>query len=280
MINIGIMQGRLLPRFNNRYQAHPIQIWPSEFYIARELGFSSIEFILDYDQVLKNPLMHDEGLHLIQDVINKTNVTVNSICADYFMHAPFHSDYQSDSEKLLIELIDNAEKINIKDIVIPCVDESSLKNDLDMDKLHQSLSKILPIAEEKNIYINLETDLQPLKLYDFISNFNSNNIKINYDSGNSSSLGYDINEEFELYGNYISDVHIKDRKLNGESVTLGSGDADIKQLLNLIYTYNLEKNIIMQAFREYDYIADINSVIKQKKYLVDLINEVNNDKEI
>ena len=95
MINIGIMQGRLLPRFNNRYQAHPIQIWPSEFYIARELGFSSIEFILDYDQVLKNPLMHDEGLHLIQDVINKTNVTVNSICADYFMHAPFHSDYQS-----------------------------------------------------------------------------------------------------------------------------------------------------------------------------------------
>ena len=274
------MQGRLLPRFNNRYQAHPIQIWPSEFYIARELGFSSIEFILDYDQVLKNPLMHDEGLQLIQDVINKTNVTVNSICADYFMHAPLHSDYQSDSEKLLIELIDNAEKINIKDIVIPCVDESSLKNDLDMDKLHQSLSKILPIAEEKNIYINLETDLQPLKLYDFISNFNSNNIKINYDSGNSSSLGYDVNEEFELYGNYISDVHIKDRKLNGESVTLGSGDADIKQLLNLIYTYNLEKNIIMQAFREYDYIADINSVIKQKKYLDDLINEVNNDKEI
>ena len=274
------MQGRLLPRFNNRYQAHPIQIWPSEFYIARELGFSSIEFILDYDQVLKNPLMHDEGLQLIQDVINKTNVTVNSICADYFMHAPFHSDYQSDSEKLLIELIDNAEKINIKDIVIPCVDESSLKNDFDMDKLHQSLSKILPIAEEKNIYINLETDLQPLKLYDFISNFNSNNIKINYDSGNSSSLGYDVNEEFKLYGSYISDVHIKDRKLNGESVTLGSGDADIKQLLNLIYTYNLEKNIIMQAFREYDYITDINSVKKQKKYLEDLINEVNNDKEI
>ena len=31
IINIGIMQGRLLPRFEDRYQAHPIQIWPSEF---------------------------------------------------------------------------------------------------------------------------------------------------------------------------------------------------------------------------------------------------------
>ena len=42
----------------------------------------------------------------------------------------------------------------------------------------------------------------------------------------------------------------------------------------------LEKNIIMQAFREYDYIDDINSVKKQKKYLEELIKEVNNDKEI
>ena len=46
------------------------------------------------------------------------------------MRASFLLEYQQESEKLLIKLIDNAKKINIKDIVIPQVDESSLKNDL------------------------------------------------------------------------------------------------------------------------------------------------------
>ena len=30
------------------------------------------------------------------------------------------------------------------------------------------------------------------------------------------------------YGNKISDIHIKDRKLGGNSVILGKGDADFK----------------------------------------------------
>ena len=47
MKKIGIMQGRLLPRYKGRYQAHPVNYWQAEFYIAKEMGFDQIEFILD-----------------------------------------------------------------------------------------------------------------------------------------------------------------------------------------------------------------------------------------
>ena len=43
-------------------------------------------------------------------------------------------------------------------------------------------------------------------------------VKVNYDTGNSASLGYDIKEEFAEYGNLISDIHIKDRLVNAGSV--------------------------------------------------------------
>ena len=55
--NIGIMQGRLLPKFMNRYQAHPLGYWKDEFIIAKEIGLSYIEFILDHNDYEKNHLM-------------------------------------------------------------------------------------------------------------------------------------------------------------------------------------------------------------------------------
>ena len=46
---IGVMQGRLLPKYQGRYQAHPVGYWQDEFIAAREVGLDCIEFILDYN---------------------------------------------------------------------------------------------------------------------------------------------------------------------------------------------------------------------------------------
>ena len=58
-------------------------------------------------------------------------------------------------------------------------------------------------------------------------------VKVNYDIGNSASLGFDIYEEFKLYGNRISDIHIKDRELGGSSVKLGAGNANFKSFFEV-----------------------------------------------
>jgi hypothetical protein len=44
---IDIMQGRLLPKYQKRYQVHPVRYWQKEFSIAKEIGLNYIEFIFD-----------------------------------------------------------------------------------------------------------------------------------------------------------------------------------------------------------------------------------------
>ena len=51
MRSIGIMQGRLSPPIKGRIQAFPSQTWQKEFYLARDCGFSHIEWVLDPDSV-------------------------------------------------------------------------------------------------------------------------------------------------------------------------------------------------------------------------------------
>ena len=86
------MQGRLLPKFKGLYQAHPKGYWQDEFEIARVIGINSIEFILDYDDANSNPLLSDVGINNIIKISNQNNISVKTICADYFMEAPLHSN--------------------------------------------------------------------------------------------------------------------------------------------------------------------------------------------
>ena len=73
----------------------------------------------------------------------------------------------------------------------------------------------------KEINLCLETDLPPKKFLELVNEINHPQIKINYDTGNSASLGYDFYKEFETYGHLVTNIHIKDRKLKGKSVQLG-----------------------------------------------------------
>ena len=128
-LKLGVMQGRLLPKIDGRYQAHPIDKWQDEFLIASDLGLSFIEFILDFDHFESNPLMSSDRCAQIFDLSQKSGVLVKTVCADYFMEAPLHSrnkNTASTSRKVLEILIFNASKIGVTDIVLPLVDQSSV----------------------------------------------------------------------------------------------------------------------------------------------------------
>ncbi|MDH5652082.1 MAG: sugar phosphate isomerase/epimerase [Gammaproteobacteria bacterium] len=249
----GVMQGRLLPKYEQRYQAHPVGYWQDEFPIAENLGLDSIEFILDYNDAERNPLLADGGLEEIQAVTTSTSVKVRSICADYFMEAPIHNQDNSIVAQSLIvldRLIKNAEKLGVSDIVIPCVDHSSLATDSDMDRFVDNIQSILPVAEKCCINISLETDLSPEKFGKLLDRLPSKRITVNYDIGNSASLGYDPVEEFAAYGEKVTDLHIKDRLLGGGSVVLGTGNANFPVIKKLLKNINYQGLVILQAYRD------------------------------
>ena len=113
-IKLGVMQGRLLPKYNGRYQAHPFGYWQDEFPIASKLGLDCIEFIFDYDQYEENPLMTMQGQSEIKEMVQSRGVEVRSICADFFMDCPMHAKEKSQSEaaNILYEVLNNVNALD------------------------------------------------------------------------------------------------------------------------------------------------------------------------
>ena len=249
------MQGRLLPKYNGRYQAHPVGYWQQEFEIASDIGLDSIEFILDFNEANENPLLKSGGVDEIQRVVKKTGVKVKTICADYFMEAPLHSidtRVAEQSQQVMIRLLNNSLSLGITDIVVPCVDQSSLNNTEALARFIKQMKPLVKIAEEKKINLSLETDLAPQPFLDLLSQFQSERVTVNYDIGNSAALGYNPIDELNSYGSLITDIHIKDRVLGGGPVVLGEGDADFMSFFKKLKEFNYNGSFIMQAYRDED----------------------------
>lgn len=258
---LGVMQGRLLPKYLGRYQAHPVGHWQEEFPIAADLSLDLIEFILDYNDAELNPLMSFAGLEEIASVSARTGVAVRSICADYFMEAPLHSfndEVAAKSVEVLQWLIERGHDIGVTDIVIPCVDASTLDNPEAIERFCKRMNKPMEIAERECINLSLETDLAPSVFSMLLGELNSSRVTVNYDIGNSAALGYSPQEELAAYGTRISDIHIKDRIIGGESVTLGSGNADFDSFFNALADVNYNGIFIMQAYRDDEGLAIFN----------------------
>ena len=266
-LDLGIMQGRLLPKYQGRFQAHPVGYWQKEFTIAQELGFTHIEFILDYNDADKNPLLTAEGRAEINRCIKSTGVKVRSICADYFMEAPLHS---ADAETAQIsfhvmqDLLACSPEIGVTCIILPCVDQSAVKTAVDKQNLISALHKLIPRAEKAGVTIALEMDLNPADFKSLIAEL-PDCISVNYDTGNSAALDYDIAEEFEAYGSRISDIHIKDRALGGGSVPLGSGNTDIQAVIREITKINFNGILVMQAYRDDEGVEILKSQLETIK---------------
>ncbi|MEO9945564.1 sugar phosphate isomerase/epimerase family protein [Paraglaciecola sp.] len=263
-IEFGMMQGRLTPRYQGRYQCHPNGHWQSEFFVAKSLGLSLIEFIVDSWYLEDNPLLSHDGLAELQKISDESGVRVKTLCADVFMDMQFIGNSAAHALKLLNQLITISLKLGIRDIVIPCVDRSSLQNFTSKtDEFVRLLKPVCQYASSLGIRLNLETDLPPKPFNSLLNMLGRDNIWVNYDIGNSASLGFCPDEEFTLYGDRISNVHIKDRTLNGGSVILGTGDANFQSVIAQLKSINFSGPLIFQAARAESFIDDLTGVRKQ-----------------
>lgn len=268
---IGIMQGRLSPQLGNRIQAFPLDNWREEFVTAKEIGYNSIEWIVESPLEL-NPLLNFSGIEEINNCILSTGVKVDYVCADIFMENPiFEEENLEKNLEILTNIIIFGNKIGAKCIEIPFVDNSSLKKNLKNKDVSLRIKEVIPIANDLGMQISLETDLEPKEFREFLLNFESDAIRANYDIGNSASLGFATREEISMIGEFIANVHVKDRKFMGSTVPLGSGDANIPLALNLLSEIDYKGGITMQAAREVDNLDNAKKQLAQlNKYLAQI----------
>lgn len=247
---LGIMLGRLSPPIENSIQAFPVNSWKHEFKKAKAIGFEKIEWIFDNQP---NPMMDNNGINEMKEISKKFNIEINSVCADYFMLKKLFSESFTNIQQnieILKKLIYNCYKLEIPIIEIPLVDVSSIKEKKNELEFSQNIEQILSTASEYNALITLETDLEPSRFSKLITDLNHPNLRINYDIGNSVSNGFDPELEINQLGSWIVNIHVKDRLLNGNTVSLGTGDVNFEQFFSLVKKINYSHDIIIQGARE------------------------------
>jgi L-ribulose-5-phosphate 3-epimerase len=247
-----VMQGRMVPPENGRFQSFPRERWRDEFALAAQAGLNAIEWIFDLYGEEVNPLTSDEGIAEVLALSQRAGIAVRSLCADYFMDKPFLRTSEAEQTQLIEKmewLLARCKSLGISRIVIPFVDSSRIENREEEAQVISILRRILPAAEINGIELHLETSLGPQEFARLLNECPHPLVRANYDSGNSASLGYRVSEEFAAYGHCIGSVHIKDRKLGGGTVPLGTGNADLPTLFRELSAIHYSGDYVLQIAR-------------------------------
>ena len=249
------MQGRLSPLVNGRIQAFPWDHWREELAIAQRHGFSLMEWTLDEERLHENPLMTRAGREEILRVTAAHGITIASLTGDCFMQTPFYKAPAAERGRFLEELgeiVEACAELGIRFIVVPLVDSGRIENPLQEENLRAGLETVAPALKQACMKIIFESDFPAEKLRAFISVYPKQTFGINYDIGNSASLGYDPVEEIRTYGAWIDNVHVKDRRHGGTTVPLGTGDAKFPEVFRTLADVGYAGNYILQTARAAD----------------------------
>jgi hexulose-6-phosphate isomerase len=252
MATIGIMQGRLNPPAEGRFQSFPREDWAEEFQRAKQAGLGCIEWIYDVYGADVNPLATDPGIETMRALSARHGVAIKSLCADYLMDRPLLRAGAAERAELLgilSWLIGRCASAGIEHIVMPFVDASRIVTEAEADEVVAMLQPAMGRAEEAGVELHLETSLPPDRFAALLDRLPHPKLKANYDSGNSASLGYFPREEFAAYGPRVGSVHIKDRVRGGGTVPLGTGDADFPGLFEAIGRTGYHGAYILQVAR-------------------------------
>lgn len=277
MQRIAIMQGRLLPPQDGRFQCFPRGCWREEFPRAAAAGFDAIEWIYDLYGADVNPLGSDSGIEEMQALQRQHKIDVVSVCADYFKDRPFITASPAEFRELeshLVWLLNRSRLVGITRIVLPFVDASRITTSVQETQVVEMLLDVLPHATNAGVKIHLETSLAPENFAALLAKLPHPMLNVNYDSGNSSSLGYDTRCELAAYGPRIDSVHIKDRVRGAGTVPLGQGDANIPALLSGLAAIDYRGDFVLEVARGTPG-EEVKWTRQNRLYLVQRLEETN-----
>jgi L-ribulose-5-phosphate 3-epimerase len=256
---IGIMQGRLSPPEEGRFQSFPRRSWRQEFVHAQEAGLVYIEWIYDDYGSSENPISSEKGREELVQLKSQNGIQTPAICADWLMDFPLVRcglEEQKHRERMLHQLLRWGKSIAASRLVLPFVDASAMRDQQEKDIVLGVLERALPVSEETGVEMHLEADLRPEDFSRFLAQIPHPMIKVNYDTGNSSGLGFIASEEFDAYGDRIGSIHIKDR-LRGsdgrvETKPLGHGSANFADVFSSIRRIGYSGGFTLQVARGQD----------------------------
>jgi hexulose-6-phosphate isomerase len=191
----------------------------------------------------------------IRALSSEHGVRIGSLTGDIFMQMPFwRVTGATRAERLAkFEAVTEAcAQISIRFIVVPLVDNGAMTSQAEEDAVVEEFISRADWLRARNLAVVFESDYPAARLAAFIARLPEGVFGVNYDIGNSASLGYDSAEEIAAYFPRILNVHIKDRVLGGTTVPLGTGNADLPRVLGDLAGRGYDGSYILQTARAAD----------------------------
>ena len=267
---LSITQGRHLRVINNKIQIFPEKDWQKELSLFNLTKLKFIEWVVSKDNYKKNPICKINGFKIIKKCLMKNKIKCRSVDLDFVVkESPlkFTKKKMSVFFKKIKIISLNANKIGVKHLIFPFLENSSPNSKLKRKKLILLLNEIIKITP-KSLMISIETDLKPSILLELIKKM-KNKIFINYDIGNSASKGYDFNKE-KKYFKFVKNIHLKDRIKKGSTVRFGQGNANFKKLFAFLNKNKNKYDFNLQPARS-RYNEDIKEIKLNIRYIESLL---------
>ena len=191
----------------------------------RRRGLDTIEWIYDAYGEDVNPLATDEGLGEMRRLGALHGMAIESVCADWFMDYPLVGVDASTAQprwRRLGWLMERGALLGINRIVVPFVDAAAIRNDSDASAVVIGINSLGAAIDRTGVELHLETALSAADFAALLARLGHPRVKVNYDSGNSASLGYRPQQEFAAYGPRVGSVHLKDRRRGAGTVPLAA----------------------------------------------------------
>lgn len=255
---IGVMQGRLSPRPENRLQAFPHETWPEEFAHAKRLGFSYLEWIYEAERAEENPITSAAGRAAIRACAAASGTPVGSVCADYFMiHrlAGGSAEQRTRHAESLSELVRWTRELGATRILLPLLETSAVDTPEQKREVTDSIRRVCPALEAYGIVLGLELEIPGPEYAALIRGIGHDRVRAYYDTGNSTAQGLDIATDILPLLPLLEAVHLKDRVVGGTSRPFGRGAANFSGLFGVLERAGYAGDFLTQHYFDSDPLA-------------------------
>lgn len=224
----------------------------ARFALARELGFDGVELIFgaqDYEQLHLWTIL---GAARVRRLATDAGVALPSVCATYFNRYGFVSADAAvrwQSLDVLHRLCETAAEAGLRTILIPCFGAAEIRSG---DVTHharivEALAACADHAQARELILGLEATLPAQELIELVRQVDHPAVRVYFDTGNMVPAGYDPAQELLALGPYLCQVHIKDRRRDGETVALGSGDVDFSAVARALHTLQYDGWLVLET---------------------------------
>lgn len=250
--------------------ACPDLTWQEIYSMAKDFGFDGIEM-----RGLGNDIISYKALPFTDAQIEKTCAKLQSLGLEIpcLSSGAILSDRENheDAIKEITQYAELARKLNTSYIRILGDKDPAPMGEVDDDIVYEALVKLVPIAEEYNVTLLVETNgvyADTLRLKNLLEKVNNRKIAALWDMHHPYRY---FNESPETtianLGELIKYTHVKDSVMDGDKVSyklMGDGDMPLEQMFDALDSINYNGYVSLEwVYRWSHELCDANIAVPQ-----------------